>query len=906
MGDRRVEDVVGENLLAIVGGLFVIIGAIFFLTMAIHNGWISELARVVLVLVGGAALFGMGLWLASRPESAARGELAFGSLHGVVTGSGVAVLFIGSVVGTRLYDVIPATLGLLLALTIGAAATFVAVRWESQDLAAFGILGALGSPVLVSAPATNLTLASLAIALTSSVAVVVRENWPWLLSATFIITAPQVAAWAHDFVPIDGSRSDVVVVSAVLVGYWLLMLGGALGRELLDPVVNLRTSSATVIFATTGAVVLIAQDILDRANMVESTRPATLFGFAALHLVIGALVLTLRRKSQAVAVFVIGLGSALLAAGIADQLDGSGIVAWWTAEAVALTWLYWFTRDRRAGWLSIGYAVLAATHALTIDAPPVQLLRAPDDLLASVIAVGSLLIGSLVAWQISPANDTRGAIVRRGASLASAMFAAYVSSIAILTAFSSDVVDHSNGISYDSTAIFAVSILWSVIGLAMACSGSVFNRLELSGIGVVIACFAPIYMAILQNDRGLDVVLWVALVAVAAGLTSRRWSAEYHLGIAAWFIGAGVLHTVFLDAPLLRVLSVGSSELLRVLVAAALVTGAAVGVVLLTARTSFGKRTVAASVRAGIEIVGLAMLTFGASAIIVTLITPDGLRAAFSGSGFSSQTDDAAQSALSFLWVLVALASGWWATRRTVNYVAWFALVVSFLVLVKTIFVGPNNDVVSALIVAALGCGLTWLYWRCGKLRQEAFAIPAAAAGGMLAVLTLINVPPRELLYGIEDVAISTILVGCFSLLTGGAAVASWGVRTSDPRAAQFVRWTLGATAVSLVYAVSVLTVGLLTDNPPKIEQDAQLALSIVWGVLGVGALLLGMTRRVKSVRAMRLGAFVLLGLAAAKVVLFDTSQLEATYRVLVFIGLGLLLLGGAFVDQKLRKSEEQ
>jgi uncharacterized membrane protein len=65
-----------------------------------------------------------------------------------------------------------------------------------------------------------------------------------------------------------------------------------------------------------------------------------------------------------------------------------------------------------------------------------------------------------------------------------------------------------------------------------------------------------------------------------------------------------------------------------------------------------------------------------------------------------------------------------------------------------------------------------------------------------------------------------------------------------------------------------------------------------------VAALVAGLRRREAHVRW---GGFALLGFATAKVFLFDLSALESLYRVGSFVGLGLLLLGGAFAYQRLR-----
>jgi uncharacterized membrane protein len=265
-----------------------------------------------------------------------------------------------------------------------------------------------------------------------------------------------------------------------------------------------------------------------------------------------------------------------------------------------------------------------------------------------------------------------------------------------------------------------------------------------------------------------------------------------------------------------------------------------------------------------------------------------------------------AQTALAILWGVLGVAAGLLALRRSAGHLAWFAGSLAMLMLLKTALVGPTDTVTTSVLLAAQGVAFSWLLWRAKSLRDEAFAIPAFASAGLLAILTLINVPPSVMLYGVENVAVDAMLVACFALLAGGATLVARHFQQADKRAATFVPWGAAAAAGSAVYAVSVLTVGLLTSSAPGIEQDAQTALSILWGVLGVGALAYGARWHQERIRTVRIGGFILLGMAAAKVLVFDTSQLEATYRVLVFIGLGLLFLGGAFLDQQLQRPDDE
>jgi uncharacterized membrane protein len=87
-----------------------------------------------------------------------------------------------------------------------------------------------------------------------------------------------------------------------------------------------------------------------------------------------------------------------------------------------------------------------------------------------------------------------------------------------------------------------------------------------------------------------------------------------------------------------------------------------------------------------------------------------------------------------------------------------------------------------------------------------------------------------------------------------------------------------------------------LLDLP--LRQQGQVLLSALWAMVGVGILAGGLVR---DVRVLRLAGLVLLGVTAAKVVAYDLATLTALYRVASLLALGLLLLVGAFLWQRVR-----
>jgi uncharacterized membrane protein len=75
-----------------------------------------------------------------------------------------------------------------------------------------------------------------------------------------------------------------------------------------------------------------------------------------------------------------------------------------------------------------------------------------------------------------------------------------------------------------------------------------------------------------------------------------------------------------------------------------------------------------------------------------------------------------------------------------------------------------------------------------------------------------------------------------------------------------------------------------------------QVGLSVLWTVYAAAALAVGFVRGLPAVRYAALG---LLGITIAKVFLLDLSALDAIYRILSFVVLGVVLLAIAYVYQR-------
>jgi uncharacterized membrane protein len=105
-----------------------------------------------------------------------------------------------------------------------------------------------------------------------------------------------------------------------------------------------------------------------------------------------------------------------------------------------------------------------------------------------------------------------------------------------------------------------------------------------------------------------------------------------------------------------------------------------------------------------------------------------------------------------------------------------------------------------------------------------------------------------------------------------------------------------GLATVAALILLYLASVEVVTAAGPTLT--GQTLLSVLWALAGVGALISGL---LLDDRPLRQGALVLLGVTIAKVFLYDMASLESMARVGSLIGLGLLLLCGAFAWQRVR-----
>lgn len=521
------ERVFGGRVLAWIGGLATLLGVIFLMRSAVDSSWFTEEIRVLLAAFGSLLLLGLGVWLHER-----KGRLEVARIAVAIAIPG---LFATTVVASQAYDLISPVLGLEAAALIGALGVFIAVRWSSMLVGSVGMLGALAAPMLVGTATDGGSIAFVALALAASVGVLLWQRWNWLALGAFAVSAPQLIAWiAHNgFISFEGTREPgepTLLVLAVLAGFWVLYAAAAFGYALRNRKEEKLPASSWLLLLC-GSVFVVGAGGIVIGGDSELALNAWVFGFAAIHLLLGAAAIRFGVHRE-IGSLLIGGGIGLGSFGLANAFDGPTLVAVWSAMAAALA--YMATRVDRgpAPALSdaqrlllgaFGFLGLALLHMLAVEAPPTAIGEGVADLGSSLVAIACCAGAALACWywgrEVEPTAGTVAGYV-------GATGFVYLGSVAII-----DVIGDTAGGEARQIGQSWLSAFWTATGLGAVVWGMVRHspKARLGGLALLAVAIVKVWTYDLseleQLARALSFVA-LGLLLLAGAFAYQRFKPE--------------------------------------------------------------------------------------------------------------------------------------------------------------------------------------------------------------------------------------------------------------------------------------------------------------------------------------------------------------------------------------------
>ena len=370
-------------MLAIAGSVITLLGLVMFLVLAVQNGYLGPVPRVI----GGAVLACtfIGTAFPLRKRQGGVGAIALAA-------TGTAGLYLDVVAATAYYGWVPTWAGLMLGFAIAAGGLVLADRWSSETLSVLAVLGAAAlSPALTGEPDATLTSFLLALSLAAGLSQL-RHTWRVLFTVRSVV--PVLAA-ALSLTTVDATSASSVwltVLTCVLVTAGGVGFGMHALHKVRTDVLALAMMSLSV------ALTLLSAAVLDRWAAT-----AVIAGLAVALLALRSGVRWLPRGAQVVLI-VAGAVAAFEAICIAGTVDSRSALL--LIGAIGLTTVAHRMRSKLALVLAVVYAALG-TLLLLGQAPPMVAISArfaerhsswPPVLAGVLLVVAAAVVAYEVQW----------------------------------------------------------------------------------------------------------------------------------------------------------------------------------------------------------------------------------------------------------------------------------------------------------------------------------------------------------------------------------------------------------------------------------------------------------------------------------------------------------------------------
>jgi uncharacterized membrane protein len=483
-----------------------------------------------------------------------------------------------------------------------------------------------------------------------------------------------------------------------------------------------------------------------------------------------------------------------------------------------------------------------------------------DEVARTMIAMlGSLALLGVGVWL----HEGKGRTEAARAAAASGIFGLYATLVVATKTY--DLISPSLG--------FGLAALIAAVGMAIAIR---WSSQVVAAIGSLGALAAPLLVGTGGVGSSIGFV-FLALVAVTGIVVWQRWG---WLVLGAFVVSAPQLAVWVLSADYdysTESLPVGTGQLLGLLLFWALYLVGALGFELRSRqRRELPVASLLQLFASSALVVGLGYWVFDVTgaddaAVIWMFVCSAGL-AALGGLALRLRLDREIGSLLIGIGIGVSALAFAVALSGPALVIAWAAEAVVFAYLAT--FVEDRED-------PALSSAERLLF------------VAGVFLGLALTHLLVFEAPPKALFEGVDDLGSAIAAIGACAAAT---IVTGLVTRRIHPAASQVAGFVAGGLLVYFGSVVIVDTIGV--DALGEARQAGQVWLSVFWTVTGLGAVVWGLVRDSAPVR---LGGLALLGVAIAKVWTYDLSELDELARVLSFVGLGLLLLVGAFAYQRIK-----
>jgi uncharacterized membrane protein len=512
--DRRPEQssldlswLTGARGLAVAGGSVTLLGIVFVFALAASRGWIGPSARCMVGGLVSASLLAAAVWARDLYGRVVAGLAA--------AGTGIGGLYVTLYAASHGYHLVGSGVVWAGVVVIASVAVAFALAWDSELLAALGLVAVVVAPPTIDGDLNGVGLGASAVAAAVALGIGQHRRWRVLGGLASSALLVQVAAYL-----IGAPHRDT---AAVITGaaFALALAGAVAYRRRVDRLDVISSGLAAV----SVPLVLLAVWVLLKSDTAEGK--ALLAAGAAYAAVAGGAWALGRLRDLAE---LLGANALLMAAlATATFFSNGGLVVAWTLEGLVLT-VVAARLDRRVYQAAgLAYFAIAAAHLYLFDTPVDQLFSegsSPASGVWSILflatAVGLAALALRGRPQLVPRMDLAGAVV-------AGLLCLYAASLGLMEA--AQRIGGGDLHAQFQRGQMLVSALWALVALVVLAIGLTREIPELrwGGFGLLGLSLAKLFVFDLANLSSLaraGSFLAVGLTLLAGGFLVQRLARE--------------------------------------------------------------------------------------------------------------------------------------------------------------------------------------------------------------------------------------------------------------------------------------------------------------------------------------------------------------------------------------------
>jgi uncharacterized membrane protein len=323
----NIERFIGENLIALIGIVILLIGVGVGVKYSIEHNLVSPLTRIVSGYLMGLGLLGFGMYLKKN-------YLNFSAI--LVSGS-IAILYFVTYFAYAFYQLMPQGVAFGLMVIFTSFAAIAAINYNKQVIAHIGLVGAYAVPFLLSKGTGQIEIlfSYMAIINIGILILAFKKYWKPLYYVAFSLTWLVFFSWFAERYQV-GSHFGIglIFLSIFFVTFYIIFLSYKLIRnEKFEMGDVLLLIGNAIVFYGLGYAILqtheIGKEFLGLFTLVN----------AIIHFCVALIFYRQKSADKNIFYLVIGMVLVFLTITVPIQFDGHWVTLLWATEAAALFWI---------------------------------------------------------------------------------------------------------------------------------------------------------------------------------------------------------------------------------------------------------------------------------------------------------------------------------------------------------------------------------------------------------------------------------------------------------------------------------------------------------------------------------------------------------------------------------------